>query len=232
MTCTSCVAIVKDTLAKQLNIESPELDLKHAIVKFNHPVSLEQLLAALKPFPKYGAEPVNSEISKSETISFFTTYKPILVLFAFLLAICLTKAGYALSIERNLKTILMESMQHFMAGFFISFSFFKFLDLKGFVNRYRTYDLLAMRIPAWALLYPFVECGLGLLYMLPMQSIILHGFTALIMLLGLISVVYSLRKPQPLQCACLGAGFNLPLGRVTLFENSLMLLMSLGMMVN
>jgi hypothetical protein len=59
----------------------------------------------------------------------------------------------------------------------------------------------------------------------------LHVFTALIMLSGLIGVILAMRLSQPIQCACLGAGFNLPIGNVTLVENGLMLLMSLLMMI-
>ncbi len=48
-------------------------------------------------------------------------------------------------------------MRHFMASFFLVFSFFKLLDLRGFVDAYRSYDLLAKAIPGWAMVYPFVE---------------------------------------------------------------------------
>jgi len=39
-------------------------------------------------------------------------------------------------------------MRHFMAGFFLVFSFFKLLDLPGFVSDYRQYDLIARGLPA------------------------------------------------------------------------------------
>ncbi|MBZ0171748.1 MAG: cation transporter, partial [Phycisphaerales bacterium] len=52
-------------------------------------------------------------------------------------------------------------MRHFMAGFFIVFSFFKLLDPPGFVSAYRGYDLIARKVPAWGWAYPFVELALG-----------------------------------------------------------------------
>ena len=39
-------------------------------------------------------------------------------------------------------------MQYFMAGFFILFSFFKFLDMKGFARSYAMYDLLMVAMAA------------------------------------------------------------------------------------
>ena len=40
-----------------------------------------------------------------------------------------------------------EAMRLFMAGFFLVFSFFKFLDLRGFAETYRTYDIVAHAWP-------------------------------------------------------------------------------------
>lgn len=124
-----------------------------------------------------------------------------------------------------------HAMRVFMGGFFISFSFFKLLDVRGFASRFKTYDTLAMYIPVWALCYPFLECALGLLYLSSFNTMALHVFTAVIMLSGLVGVIYAMRSTQQIQCACLGAGFNLPVGKVTLVENGLMLLMSLLMMI-
>jgi hypothetical protein len=58
----------------------------------------------------------------------------------------------------------MQWMRHFMAGFFLVFSFFKLLNLKGFAESYVMYDVLAKQIPAWAYLYAFVELGLGIAF--------------------------------------------------------------------
>ena len=45
-------------------------------------------------------------------------------------------------------------MRHFMAGFFLVFSFFKLLDPPGFVSAYRGYDLIAKKLPVWGWAYP------------------------------------------------------------------------------
>lgn len=40
-------------------------------------------------------------------------------------------------------------MRHFMAGFFLVFSFFKLLDLPGFSDAYRSYDVVTRALPVW-----------------------------------------------------------------------------------
>lgn len=112
-----------------------------------------------------------------------------------------------------------EFMRNFMAGFFLVFSFFKFLDLKGFVDAYRTYDLAAQRLPAWGWMYPFVELGLGVAYLLEWHPTATNVVTLLLMLVGAAGVFRSLRQRRSIRCACLGTVLNLPMTTVTLVED-------------
>ena len=77
--------------------------------------------------------------------------------------------------------LIEPMMRHFMAGFFLVFSFFKLLDLRGFVDAYRSYDVPARAFPAWAWAYPFVELGLGVAYMLALAPLagLMIGFNEL-----------------------------------------------------
>jgi len=43
----------------------------------------------------------------------------------------------------------MRWMNHFMAGFFLVFSFFKLLNLKGFAESYSMYDIVAKHWNGW-----------------------------------------------------------------------------------
>lgn len=113
-------------------------------------------------------------------------------------------------------------MTSFMAGFFLVFSFFKFLDLRSFANSYATYDLLAMRSRAYAFLYPFVELGLGLAYLTGFNQLLTNWATVIVMGFSSIGVIRSVLKKEKIQCACLGAVFNLPMSTVTVFEDLLM----------
>jgi hypothetical protein len=61
----------------------------------------------------------------------------------------------------------MHFMQIFMAGFFLTFSFFKLLNLKGFAESYAMYDVIAKRIPVWGYIYAFI--GVGFRYCLSHQ---------------------------------------------------------------
>ncbi|MEM9066136.1 MAG: MauE/DoxX family redox-associated membrane protein [Planctomycetota bacterium] len=122
-------------------------------------------------------------------------------------------------------------MRHFMAGFFLVFSFFKLLDLRGFVGSYRRYDLLAARLPLWGWAYPFVELGLGIGYVLGFAPEVLNGTVILLMLFGAIGVFRTLRAGKRIRCACLGTVLDLPMTTVTLVENLTMVAMASAMLI-
>ena len=52
----------------------------------------------------------------------------------------------------------------FMAGFFLVFSFFKFLNLDGFADSYAMYDVVALKFKAWGYIYALIELSLGIAY--------------------------------------------------------------------
>ena len=122
-------------------------------------------------------------------------------------------------------------MRYFMAGFFLVFSFFKLLNLKGFAESYVMYDVLAKQIPVWAYLYAFVELGLGIAYATNFEPLITNIVTLAVMTISIIGVLKSVLNKQKIQCACLGAVFNLPMSTITIIEDSLMILMSVTMIL-
>lgn len=117
-------------------------------------------------------------------------------------------------------------MNQFMAGFFLVFSAFKFLDIKGFATGYATYDLLAKRLYAYGFIYPFFELGLGILYIGNWYPIFTLFLTIIIMGFSSIGVMNSLLKKQKLTCACLGTILKVPLSNITLIEDLLMVLLA------
>lgn len=119
-----------------------------------------------------------------------------------------------------------------MAGFFLVFSFFKLLNLKGFAESYAMYDVLAKRIPSWGYVYAFVELGLGLAYLVNFNPYFTNVVTLAIMSLSIIGVLQSVINKKKIQCACLGAVFNLPMSTVTIIEDALMIVMSGVMLIN
>lgn len=125
----------------------------------------------------------------------------------------------------------MAWMGHFMAGFFLVFSFFKLLDVRGFAEGYCTYDVVAKRLPAYGLIYPFIELALGVAYLLAPMSVFTNAATFVVMGVSSIGVIQQVLKNSPFQCACLGTIFKLPLSKVTLVEDLLMVAMSAATLV-
>ena len=111
------------------------------------------------------------------------------------------------------------------------FSFFKFLDLKGFAQGYSTYDVVARKFPAWGYIYPFVELLLGIALLTGIFPTGTNIAIIIVMAVGSIGVINSMLKKSIVQCACLGTIIRLPLGKVTLVEDLLMMIMSAGMLV-
>lgn len=125
----------------------------------------------------------------------------------------------------------MAMMRHFMAGFFLVFSFFKLLDPAGFVSAYRGYDLIARRSATYARAYPFIELALGIVYLINVLPIAVNIVTLVLMLVGAAGVLKALLDKRAIRCACLGTALNLPMTKVTLVEDLTMAAMAAVMLV-
>jgi hypothetical protein len=76
-----------------------------------------------------------------------------------------------------------------MAGFFLVFSFFKLLDLKGFAESYSSYDISAKRWMALGYIYAFIELALSLAYLLRFDSIITNVVILVVMSISIVGVL-------------------------------------------
>jgi copper chaperone CopZ len=233
MTCNSCVAKVKKALEAVPFIESAEVKLDHpqATIRMQQHVSLPELSRAVAAAGAYTIAEVNGmpshhfEPVAEEPTSWLATYKPLLIVMAFILGISLlaeVKAG-GFMIERW--------MSHFMAGFFISFSLFKMLDLKGFSESYASYDIISQRWMGWGYVYAFIELALGLAFLFGFNPLLTNAITFVVMSISLIGVLKSVLKKRQIRCACLGAVFNLPMSTVTIAEDATMIAMSAAMII-
>lgn len=155
-----------------------------------------------------------------------TTYRPLIILLAYLLAV----SGSVLHAAGGWDTML--AMRLFMGGFFIAFSFFKMLDLRGFADAYRGYDLVAKAWPGYGMIYPFIEFGLGLAYLGNVNPAVVSAITAAVMAISLIGVLRAVLSKTAIRCACLGTVFQLPMSTVTIVEDGLMLAMSVFMLIH
>jgi hypothetical protein len=123
------------------------------------------------------------------------------------------------------------SWMHFFMGFFLSqFAMLKFFNLKGFVEGFQKYDLLAKKSRLYAYFYPFIELGLGLSYLSFIFPLITYLITILVMGIGVIGVILALKRGLDVRCACMGTVLNVPLSTVTLSEDISMVVMAFIML--
>jgi copper chaperone CopZ len=228
MTCNNCVARVQAALAPyadevKVTLKPPQISLA------GQKETVESLNAALKKVGHYviGAEilPESPADQSENDKSFFTTYKPLLLVFAYILLVTLAVEFAHGDFEMH------RFMPNFMAGFFLVFSFFKLLDLRGFAQSYAMYDVLAKKIPAYGYVYPFMELALGVAYLLGYRPADVNLATLLVMGFSSIGVILAVINKQKIRCACLGTGFNLPMTTVTIIEDLLMVAMSIYMLL-
>lgn len=201
------------------DVLSAEVSLPNeAVIEMNRHISTKELQNAIGN-PKYtiveNAQVHDTHMTSNST-SWFLTYKPLLLIFAFITGVSGIVSYHHESIHG------MQFMNIFMAGFFLVFSFFKFLDLKGFASSYTMYDIIAKKIPVYGFIYPFLELTLGIAYLTGFNPIVTNLATIIIMGVSSIGVIESVLNEKKIQCACLGAVFNLPMSTVTIIEDLLM----------
>lgn len=125
---------------------------------------------------------------------------------------------------------LEQFMGSFMAVFFITFAGFKFVSLEMFAITYSGYDLVAKKFRSWGYVFPFVELGLGLAYLVLGNHAWLNAATLVITATASVGVVKELRRKSAVMCACLGTVIKLPLSKVSFVEDFLMFAMAAAMM--
>jgi copper chaperone CopZ len=225
MTCTSCEAKVKSSLLVVENVTNVEVSKNEnsATITMDKHIALSDLQKALPE--KYQISAVNHNEAAEQTKSWLVTYKPILLIFFYIILVTV------LVQFQNHHFDAIKWMQHFMAGFFLVFSFFKILNLKGFAESYKMYDVVAKKFPAWGFLYAFIELSLGIAYLINFNPFITNTVTFIVMCISIIGVLQSVINKKKIQCACLGAVFNLPMSTITIIEDALMIAMSAIMII-
>ncbi|MBO9676526.1 MAG: cation transporter [Sphingobacteriaceae bacterium] len=228
MTCGGCENKVKSYLLVLPDVTSVEVskDTNTATISMDKHIGLDTLQQALGGADsKYQISAAHHNETLEEAKSWAETYKPILLIFGYVTAISLV-----LSWQENAINF-MVFMRIFMAGFFLTFSFFKMLNLKAFAESYAMYDIVAKKFSAWGYIYAFIELGLGLSFALNLSPVIVNSVTLIVMTVSILGVLESVLNKKKIQCACLGAVFNLPMSTVTIVEDALMISMSAAMLI-
>lgn len=233
LNCQSCVATVKPFLDAESTINHWKVDTasKDKILTVEGEGLAEaSVVAAVRNagFQVIGqAEPLVADVRSpaQPAVEPSVTYYPLFLLVAFL-------AGVVALVELREGSIVWgRAMQNFMGGFFLTFSFFKLLDVRGFADSYRMYDVVARRVPAYGYVYPFIELLLGAAYIGGLQPFATNLATVVVMSISSIGVIQSLLEKRKIRCACLGTVFNLPMSTVTLIEDTTMIAMAVAMLV-
>jgi len=234
MTCSGCQYKVQHVLGQVPHVKEATVDLSKGEVTLDmdEHVATATLQAALKDYAKYqltDAPAVVSPISggtDTEAKSWFEVYKPIVLIFAYVFTVAIIAGSTVLGFDE------MIAMRVFMAGFFLVFSFFKLLNLEGFADSYAMYDVIARKFKAWGYIYALIELGLGIAYAANFNPVATNLVTLVVMLVSIIGVLQSVLNKKVIQCACLGAVFNLPMSTVTIIEDGLMIAMSAVMLLS
>lgn len=229
MTCGNCVAKIQKRLGEHPEIQSATATLQppQAVIHTSRTLNVDELNRWIEPLGHYRLSdnsPAPAPVVPLPEPS-ATTYKPLLILLGYLVTV--TAGG--LFAAGGWDTML--AMRLFMGGFFIAFSFFKMLDLRGFSDAYRGYDLVAKAWPGYGYIYPFVEFGLGLAYIANISPWTVNLVTAVVMAVSLAGVLRAVLSKRTIRCACLGTVFQLPMSTVTIIEDGLMLAMAIIMLL-
>jgi uncharacterized membrane protein YphA (DoxX/SURF4 family) len=152
----------------------------------------------------------------------WVTYKPLIVIAAVaLLAGILAALPYA---------SINEAMRVSMGVFLTILATLKLLDVSGFAKTFQRYDPIAARFPPYALAYPYIEAALGLLILTGVAV----GAASLVLIPILafttVGIIEQLNRGVDLNCGCTGT-VTLPLGRVSVAENLIMIAMAGAMLV-
>lgn len=229
MTCNGCKTSVENKLNALPQVKHTLVDLEHAeaTIELSRYISTQELQDVLpdkfsitEKRSKNAFRTVEAEKEKSD----FQQLKPLFLIFGYI----------------TIATMLMHYkrwdwshfMLDFMGLFYIVFSFFKILDLKGFPDSFKMYDPLAKGIPGYAQIYPFIELVLGVLFLMRVQIPLALIITIVLLGITTYGVTKALLNKRTISCACLGTALKLPMTKATFIENTIMIIMAIIMLLN
>ena len=230
MTCNGCKSSVEDKLNALPSVikASVNLEKAEATIEMSQYISIEKLQKELSNkytiSEKKSKNVFNTTSRQTEEKSELKQLFPLFLIFGYI-----TIASILLNYKSwNISSFMFD----FMGLFYIVFSFFKLLDFKGFPESFKMYDPLAKQIPFYGFIYPFIEVGLGLMFLMRFQIPIALIITLIVLGITTIGVTKTLLNKKSIQCACLGTALKLPMTKATFIENSIMIVMAIIMLIN
>jgi len=250
MTCQGCADTIESGIAASLKVQSATIALEKSQLTIVSDVSYDEssidtILSGLGNYriassgdnskleiPLNNIQLISSVTTNpisnsfwSTVIDYFFSKKPI-----FVALFMVVTASFALQLPSG-SFELSSWMMDYMGIFFVLFSFLKLLNVTGFSNTFKEYDIIAKYIPFFAISYPFIELGLGLVFLSETFLLFAAIGTLLFMISQSIGVANSLHNSKQIRCACMGSAIDLPISALTLFENIIMITMSIYMIV-
>ena len=220
-----CKTFVEKKLNDLNQITNVKVDIENQEARINMKKNIELEVLQKKITSKYTiskkVDTLTKEIEVKKTK--FQQLKPLLIIFLYIIITTIFLHYENWSWD--------EAMLDFMGLFYIVFSFFKILDLKGFPESFRMYDPIAKVFPIYGWIYPFFETILGLMFLIRFEVKI--ALISTIMFLGIttVGVTKTLLERKKIQCACLGTALKLPMTEAAFIENAIMILMALFILI-
>ena len=224
MTCNGCRSTVENKLSSLDGIDNVQVDLTNgeAIVYSKNPISFSLISNSLPSKYKVirNIPDQDNEIIKSNKIK---QLKPLFIILGYI------SVTSILLNFRNWNST--NAMLDFMGLFYIIFSFFKILDIKGFSTSFKMYDPLAKKITIYGYIYPFIEILLGLMFLTRIEVNIALLITIIILGITSVGVTKTLLNKRTINCACLGTTLKLPMTEATFIENAIMITMAIVLLI-
>ena len=224
MTCNGCRSTVENKLSSLDGVDNVQVNLTNgeAIVYSKNPISFSLISNSLPSKYKVTSkrDAKDNEIIKSSKIK---QLKPLFIILGYI---------SVTSILLNFKNWnSTNAMLDFMGLFYIIFSFFKILDIKGFSTSFKMYDPLAKKITTYGYIYPFIEILLGLMFLTRIEVNIALLITIIILGITSVGVTQTLLNKKTINCACLGTTLKLPMTEATFIENAIMIIMAIILLI-
>ena len=220
--CNNCVNDILEDLNKIKIISHAEINnnLNEVKIISEKKISTTELQSYIKE--KYIVAEKENYNTEIQEVSKFKQLYPLFLIVTYIFLSCI----FLNTDNMNIKSFMLD----FMGIFFVVFSFFKLLNLKGFQNSFKKYDLIGKRFNLYCWLYPFIEIVIGIFLLMRLHIYICLIITLIILISTSIGVIISLLKNKNIKCACLGSVLDLPMTEATLIENFTMIVMSLIML--
>ena len=228
MTCNGCKVTVESKINSLIEVDHVNVNLEvgEVTIYSQNQISFSTINNLLPSKYEIIGGDTNSEFNSS-TENEKSKLKKLMPLFIILFYIS------TISILLNYEDWnLTYAMYDFMGLFYVVFSFFKILDLKGFTMSFRMYDPFAKKTSFYAWIYPFIEVLLGLMFLMRIETKAALILTIVVLGITSIGVAQTLINKRSIQCACLGTTLKLPMTEATLIENSIMIIMSLSLLIS